>query len=98
MFRPDDHVQKDDDESEAEKDENENENNEDDIETFRLSEIEPAFGQVLQTMEKANKLVKSTTMLKFEYCEFIAKNQNELNMHKRQSIETKAIRFFSQFL
>ena len=43
MFRHDDHFQKDEDETEAENNKSENKNEEDDIETFELSEIEPAL-------------------------------------------------------
>ena len=89
MFRHDDHFQKDEDESDTENDESENENEEDDIETFKLSEIEPALERVELAMEKANKLLKSS-MLKCEHCEFIAKNQNGLNMHKKAKHEDKS--------
>ena len=83
MFRPDDHVQKDEDESETENDENKND--EDDFETFRWTEIEPALEKVELAMEKVNKLLKST-MLKCKHCELNAKNQNGLNKHKKASI------------
>ena len=62
-FRPDDHVQKDEDESEAEKAENENENDEDDIETFRLTEIEPALEKVKLAMEKSKQIAEEYNVI-----------------------------------
>ena len=96
MFRPDDHVQKDEDESEADKDENENENDEDDIETFRLTEIEPALEKVKLAMEKVNKLLNST-MLKCKNCDLNAKNQNGLNKHKKHGYKSPKLKFFQVF-
>ena len=89
MTAKDNHIQKDEDERDIENDESENENEEDDIETFKLSEIEPVLERVEQAIEKANKLLKSS-MLKCEHCDFIAKNQNGLNMHKKAKHEDKS--------
>ena len=78
MVRHDDHFQKDEDESDTENDESENENEEDDIETFKLAEIEPALKRVELAMEKANKLLKSC-MLKCEHCECV-RLENKLGL------------------
>ena len=83
MFRHDEHFQNDEEECEEENDEmDEHDESDIDIETFRLSEIEPALSKVEQAMEKVNNLLNSTK-LKCDNCDFKAKNQNGLNMHKK---------------
>ena len=83
MFRHEEHFQNDEEECEEEYEEESDENDEsDDVETFRLSEIEPALTKVELAMEKVNNLINSQR-LKCDSCEFKAKNQNGLNMHKK---------------
>ena len=77
------HFQNDEEEYEEESDEiDENDDSDEDIETFRLSEIEPALAKVELAMEKVNNLLNGTK-LRCDICEFKAKNQNGLNMHKK---------------
>ena len=83
MFRHDEHFQNDEEECEEENDEmDEHDESDEDIETFKLSEIEPALAKVEVAMEKVNNLL-NTTKLKCDSCDFKAKNQNGLNMHKK---------------
>ena len=51
----------------------EHDESDEDIETFRLSEIEPALAKIELSMEKVNNLLNSTK-LTCDSCDFKAKN------------------------
>ena len=81
MFKHDTLFQDNEDESEDENDESDCHETLDD-DTVKMSEIEPIIAKVEQAMEKVNKLLQSTK-LKCDSCDFVAKNQNGLSMHKK---------------
>ena len=79
MFRHNQHFQ----DVEEENDEGENdvyECEEEIDDTVKLSEIEPVLSKVESAMEKVSELLKCNN-LKYDKCDFTAKNQNGLNMH-----------------
>ena len=81
MFQHDDHFQVDDVDNEEEVERDESEKDEQiDNDSISLSEIEPVLLKVEKAMEKVSDLLESSK-LKFEKCDFTAKNQNGLNMH-----------------
>ena len=49
---------------------------------IRLADIEPVLAKIEIAMKKANNLLKGTK-LKCDKCDFVAKNQNGLTMHKK---------------
>ena len=83
MFKHDEHFQNNEEESDGENEIDENECDEIyDLDTVRLSDIEPVLAKVEIAMKKANDLLKGAK-LNCENCDFVAKNQNGLNMHKK---------------
>ena len=83
MFKHDEHFQNNEEESDDENEIDENECEEIyDLDTVRLSDIEPVLAKVEIAMKKANDLLKGAK-LNCENCDFVAKNQNGLNMHKK---------------
>ena len=83
MFKHDEHFQNNEEESDDENEIDENECDEIyDLDTVRLSDIEPVLAKVEIAMKKANDLLKGAK-LNCENCDFVAKNQNGLNMHKK---------------
>ena len=60
-------------------------------------EIEPALTKIELAMEKVNNLINSKR-LKCDSCDFKAKNQNGLNMHKKAKHGDKAPSWIFLFL
>ena len=81
MFKHDDHFMNNEEVSDYENDENEYDELQD-VDTVRLSDIEPVLAKVETAMKRANDLLKGTQLI-CDICDFMAKNQNRLNMHKK---------------
>ena len=69
----------DEDDSEDENDENENDDEEC---IYKMDDLEPSLKKVEEAMEKVHQLLISSK-LKCKKCDFIAKNDNGLNMHQK---------------
>ena len=67
--------------SDYENDENEYDELQD-VDTVRLSDIEPVLAKFEPAMKRANDLLKGTQLI-CDICDFMAKNQNGLNMYKK---------------
>ena len=91
MFQHDEHFQSNEEESDDDNEKDENEYDEpQDIDTIRLSDIEPILAKVEVAMKKANDLLKGSKLI-CDKCDFVAKNQNGLNMHKKAKHTDKSI-------
>ena len=88
MYKHKEHFQVNEEESEDQNDESDSDEKED-FDTLKMSEIEPVLAKVEAAMDKVSKLIQNTK-LKCENCDFVAKNQNGLNMHKKAKHQDKS--------
>ena len=71
-----------DDEEDETDGESEDEYKDDSKDLIKVTDLEPSFRKVEESMSRVTKLLENAR-LKCEFCEFIAKNANGLNMHKK---------------
>lgn len=82
MFSHDERdVSDDEDEDDSEDENNENENDDEEC-IYKMEDLEPSLNKVEEAMEKVHQLLISSK-LKCNKCDFIAKNDNGLNMHQK---------------
>ena len=77
-------ISDDEDSSDGESDE---ENKDDSKEVIKVMDLEPSFKKVEESMSRVTRLLENAR-LKCEFCDFIAKNANGLNMHKKSKHTT----------
>ena len=88
MFRHENHFH--DTEENTEEDNEEETENDENCDIVRISEIEPVISRVESAMKKVSELLK-VNKLKCDKCDFIAKNQNGLNMHSKAKHTVKSV-------
>ena len=88
MFKHENHFH--DTEENTEEDNEEEAENDENCDIVRISEIEPVILRVESSMKKVSELLK-VSRLKCDKCDFIAKNQNGLNMHIKAKHTDKSV-------
>ena len=73
--------------SDDEEDTSDEENESDRKEFVNVKDFEPSFEKVGESMSKITKLLENS-QLKWEFCDFVEKNANGLNMHKKSKHKT----------
>ena len=76
-----------DDEEDTSDEESDEENESDRKEFVNVMDLEPSFKKVEESMSRITRLLENSQLI-CEFCEFVAKNANGLNMHKKSKHTT----------
>ena len=76
-----------DNEEDTSDEESDEENESDRKEYVNVMDLEPSFKKVEESMSRVTRLLENAR-LQCEFCDFIAKNANGLNMHKKSKHTT----------